>query len=446
MTEILFIAFQYPPINVAGSFRPYMFSKYLPSFDIKPIVITLDPDSQNEYKVDLNSSLLQELPKEVEIHTVQIKKQNNSTLGKIDQIYFNIGDDKYKRWGENALKKIDQIIKANNIKAIYFTAPPFRNGDLAIEVSEKYKLPLILDMRDAWSQWCIAPYASQLHYRKTIEIEKLYFNKANKIIANTNVLKNDFMAIHPEINSEKIEVIHNGFDIDTVNIPTELSPKTEDITNEIKIGYIGTFYYNPKTEKSLTTKWWTKKPYRWFQYFPIKEQWIYRSPVYFYKALHKCFQNNPSLKKKIKIILIGNLDPWLNKMITEYDLEDNFEHRGFIEHSQLKKATEDINYFLVTSAKIDNAEHYAIASKTFDYIKLQRPILAFVSDGAQKTFIKKSNSGYIFDPDNTEESSKLLNKIFNEEKTLTLNSSYLSNFTRKNGTKKLAEIILNLKK
>lgn len=440
MTEILFIAFEYPPINVAGSYRPYMFSKYLPSFNIKPIVVTVDTNSKHDYTIDQNSKHFEELPSAVEINTVPIESKKGSLFEKFNKIYLSIGDDRYKRWKKNAIKDIEKIIKTHHIKAIFFTAPPFSIGNLAVEVSKKYNLPLILDMRDAWSQWCIAPYASKIHYLLTKKREAYFFENAQVIIANTHTMKDLFIETHPKLNREKIQVIHNGFDITEEEIPKILSPNIT--SDEIKIGYIGTFYYNTGAEKSLNSSWWEKKPYRWFQYFPIVERWIYRTPFFFFKTLISYIKMNPT--QKVKFVLIGKLDSWLASMIKEHQLEEYFEYRGFIDNDRLEEATKDINYFLVTSAKVENGKHYAIASKTFDYIKFKKPILAFVCEGAQKTFIEHSNTGIIFNPDNIIECTKKLNDTFKNETNIDVNIGYLKNFTRYHSTKRLSEIITNL--
>jgi hypothetical protein len=441
MIEVLFIAFQYPPINVAGSIRPYMFSKYLPKFNIKPIILTLDTIEQDDYKVDQDNRLIQSLPSSVKIYSTPINKKNTSTLQKFKQIYLSIGDDKHKRWKKGALVQIENIIQKNNIKAVFFTAPPFSNGNLAVEVSAKYHLPLILDMRDGWSKWCIAPYASILHYKLTKLKEAYFFKHASTIITVTNVLKDIFLESHPNLNSDKIEVIPNGFDIIDNEIPSFLSA-TSSKEQEIKIGYIGSFYYNPSAEKSLNSAWWQKKPHRWFQYFPVNEKWIYRSPFFFLKTLSGLLKERPEYKSRIKFVFIGNEEPWLAEMVNNFDLGSNYENRGFVEHCKLEDATKDLNFFLATSVKVEGGEDYAIASKTFDYIKFEKPIIGFVTNGTQKVFIKKSNTGIIFDPDDTTTNVKKLNTLIEKGCSLDVNTEYLKKFTRLNSAKDLARIII----
>ena len=45
MINILFIAFEFPPLSRGGVHRPLAFLKYLPESGINPVVITLDPES-----------------------------------------------------------------------------------------------------------------------------------------------------------------------------------------------------------------------------------------------------------------------------------------------------------------------------------------------------------------------------------------------------------------
>lgn len=417
-----------------------MFTKYLPQNGIKPIVITLDPKTQTEYKIDSNNYLIESLNQDKTIYPIKIKKPKTSLFYKFKQIYLSVGDDKYKRWHKEVENNIDSILKNHNVKCIYLTAPPFSNGKLAVSLSKKYNLPLILDMRDGWSKWCIAPYASFIHYLATKQTERYYFESATKVVTVTNSLKKVFIETHPNIPRNKFEVIPNGFDLKNDEIPSHLSSMVSN-SDFIKIGYIGTFYYNPKSEKSLTSSWWQKKPHRWFQYFPVNEKWIYRSPYFFLKSLSALLMKKPELKSKVKFVFIGNAEDWLIKMINDLGLTENFENRGFIQHSELEKNTSDLNYFLSTSVKVEDGEDYALASKTFDYIKFAKPILGFVTNGAQKEFLEKSNTGIILNPDEIEKNALQLEKIFNSETELNVNIDYLNQFSRAFTTNQLSNLI-----
>ena len=40
MMNVLFLVYEFPPLNSGGSHRPFRFSKYLQQFGINPVIIT----------------------------------------------------------------------------------------------------------------------------------------------------------------------------------------------------------------------------------------------------------------------------------------------------------------------------------------------------------------------------------------------------------------------
>ena len=45
MTNILYIAYQFPPLNIGGSARPARFVKHLRKYGVNSTVVTLDPQN-----------------------------------------------------------------------------------------------------------------------------------------------------------------------------------------------------------------------------------------------------------------------------------------------------------------------------------------------------------------------------------------------------------------
>ena len=54
---------------------------------------------------------------------------------------------------------------------------------------------------------------------------------------------------------------------------------------------------------------------------------------------------------------------------------------------------------LGTSHKVIDGKVYCIAGKTYEYIYMQKPVLAFVKEGAQKQIFEESGLGIICDSD-----------------------------------------------
>ena len=116
MTDVFFIAYEFPPLNRGGVFRSLKFVKYFNDFNIKPILFTLNPknykDVYNEHKTD--NKLINEL-KSVDKEIIYVKSDNivNIKKNKIKSFfyfYFNVLGVIHKNWEkyffEEAEKKL----------------------------------------------------------------------------------------------------------------------------------------------------------------------------------------------------------------------------------------------------------------------------------------------------------------------------------------------------
>ena len=97
MITIFFIAFEFPPSNNGGVFRPLGFAKYLPEFGIKPVIFTLHPDSIPIFfqKNITDHTLAKDIPAETEVVYIPINKiQKKSKLKE----FFEIRDRNTDSW------------------------------------------------------------------------------------------------------------------------------------------------------------------------------------------------------------------------------------------------------------------------------------------------------------------------------------------------------------
>lgn len=444
MTEIFFIAYQFPPLNVGGVFRPLKFVKYFNDFGIKPIVFTLSPDDFS--KIYDNKKPDYKLLKDIEnvdkeiihIKTDELLAKRKSKFRSFTQIYFNLTKGtEHKKWKKHFFEATKKALKKYSPKAIVVTAPPFGIIELAVKLSKKTGIPLIIDMRDSLSMWISQPYGSYFHYKLTLKKEKRWFKHAKKVIAVTQQMVNDWKSVHKNILDSKFAVISNGFDKEIDFSEIQINP----IKDKFVIGYVGSFYYNPNSRDLMFKSWHQKNLHRKLQYTPRKEDWLYRSPYFLFKTLHLLFNNYPELKKKVIIKFAGSKPDWLEEMINEFDLNESVIHAGFLSFDEVEEFQQNCSVLLSTSVKVIAGEDYCIAGKTFDYIAISKPILGFVTKGAQKDFIEYSGTGIICNPDNIESSANNLKSVFDNGITLTPNKKFIEKHHRRYLTKKLSKII-----
>ncbi len=449
MKNVLFFAYEFPPVQTTGSIRPAKFVKYLRDFGYNPIVITTDIESgiRTFKTAKIDYSLLEEIPKDIVIIRIPTSNFDSIYKSKFKSFvhhYFSVSDHIKNYWGKNVTKQIDSIIKQYQPVLMYATAPPFGVASIAANVSKKYNIPLVMDMRDHWALWGTSAYISWFHYYFTHKEEKRVFNIASSIVSVTSQVINDFITYHPEINKTKFNVIPNGFEQSEIDFNNPVVSNNNK--EKIIIGYMGEFYYNPESHDTIFKKWYKKPPHRMFQFIPRKEDYKYRSPYYFFRTLKEIFNINSQLKKRIVFHYIGTEKVWLNKMITEFDLNDNFVFHGKVNYEKSKELAENFDYCLSTSLKIENGEDYALASKTFDYLTLGKPILGFVCNGSQKYFLEKCGIAFVFDPDDIKKSCEELEKILTINHELLYDVNYLKEFDRKINTQKLSMIFNKIKK
>jgi hypothetical protein len=442
LKDILYIAFQFPPLNVGGSARPGKFVKYLRGYGINPVVVTLDPkDYLKVYpNPKLDSNILTSDDHCFDLMTVPcqnlLEKSKNKYRSFIE-IFFSLHGSREKKYWEVAYHQlVDAFIVKNKVSAILVTAPPFGMLSLARETSEKHDLPLIVDMRDPWTLWNDKPYSNYLNYFRRKQEEFRVLDRASKIIATSTVTINDLQVLHPRINSKKFEYIPNGFENEITLSNITVHPK-----KKIIIGYVGSFYYTPESRDLIFRKWWRKRGHQKLQFVPRKEDWLYRSPYFVFKTVSELILKFPEYKEKIELRFAGKEEDWFKPMVNKFGLNSIVKHLGWISQDESLKFQKSCDFLLMTSAKVIGGRDYSVAGKTFEYFRMQKPILAFVTDGAQKDLLNESGLAHFVDVESIENGISQLITILTESITLRPNQTFIDSFKISTLTEKLVKSI-----
>ena len=168
--KILIISYYWPPAGGPGVQRWLKFVKYLPEFNISPVLFV--PKNAN-YPINDNS-LKSEVSNDLEIIKLPIfelsnffprlkslnsirsgnisKNKNQSILQKI--IFFIRGNlfipDMKIFWKRNSVNFLENYILENNIETIVTTGPPHSLHLIGLELKKKLNIKWISDFRDPW--------------------------------------------------------------------------------------------------------------------------------------------------------------------------------------------------------------------------------------------------------------------------------------------------------
>jgi len=435
---ILFLVVEFPPVNTTGNFRSLKFVKYLSMHGVNPVVVTLKPEhTAAMFRAPINNELLMEIPDGTPVYRLDCNLELFKPRGRFRAFlshYSSFVDRIGEHWEPFLLDALGPIIKKHNPVAIYTSLPPFSMGPLAARVSKLYKLPLVLDMRDLWAYWGSDPHQSYFHFIVKKYIERNAFQSAAKIIGVTPKLTDIFSAAHPRVDKSKFVTIPNGFDSEVAIDTFETSERAKFV-----IGYTGSFYYSPTSHISSNTPWWQRKGTTMLHYSPVKEDWLYRTPYFFLRALAEVFSKYPGLRERIEFHFVGKETAWLGQMVDRFGLGSNYVAHGLKNRNETRAIQQGFDAFLCTSEKVLGGDHYCLPSKLFDYIDAGKPLLGFLTPGIQKQFITRSGLGICCDPDNVAEGVEALEAII-RKRTFIVNTAYLEGFKRINLARQLADV------
>jgi len=445
--KILLIAFEFPPLASAGVQRSLKFAKYLAEFGIHPVVVTTDLDgfkqAISEYPID--ESLLADLPASLEIERIPFIRRKTLQTGRFHEwrrIFFSLVEDLAEQWSPEFNNAMEALVEKHQPRAIYVSLPPFCMAHLGCALAKRYNLPLILDFRDAWSQWRISPYGSWFHYWLTRRVEGQFLRLANKLVCTSNQTREDFLRVHPKIPSGKISVIPNGYDqpIDDWTLGYN------GVGPTFVIGYVGAFYYHPSSRDAMMRPWWNKRLNRMIQYSPRREDWLYRSPLFFFKAVARLLKNSPELRQRLKIRFAGTKPSWIDAQVSQFGLNDIVEFVGRLDHPSVLRFQQECDALLVTSSKVVGGKDYSIAGKTYEYFTMRKPILGFVAPGSQKELLENSGMALVCDPDNSVSSSEQLLALITGQCVFKPNVVFLQQLHRRELTHRLGDLIKSVVK
>ncbi|MDT0621364.1 glycosyltransferase [Croceitalea vernalis] len=423
MKKVLIVCYYWPPAGGPGVQRWLKFVKYLPEFDIEPIVFV--PKNANYPIID--DSLLKEIPKNIRVIKQNIfepyglaaifskKKTNRISSGiipkhekqsVIERLFLWIRGnffipDARKYWVKPSVKTLSKLIKEENIQTVVTTGPPHSVQLIGLKLKSKFNLNWVADFRDPWTsigyhkKLKLTEYSQQKHKI----LEKQVLNFADKVLVTSKATKQEF----EHITSKPIEVITNGYD--GLKIETTLD-------KSFTISHIG----------SLLTD---------------------RNPVLLWEVLKELCDSHQAFKKVLQIQLIGVIGDGVKESLAQYGLCDVVFDRGYVSHSEVLTLQAKSQVLLLL--EIDAAETQGIIpGKLFEYLNARRPILALGPINWEAgAMVEETKSGASFTPKDKLGLKNVLLKWFNayQKGELILNSEGIENYSRRELTRKLAKSI-----
>jgi hypothetical protein len=422
--KVLIITYYWPPAGGPGVQRWLKFVKYLPDFNIEPIVYI--PENPNYPLVD--DSLQKEVSESITILKHPIKepyklaslfsKQKAKTISKgiisenkkqsfLEKIMLFIRGnffipDARIGWVKPSVAFLSEYISKEKIETIITTGPPHSLHLIGMQLKEKLGVKWLADFRDPWTT---IGYHKQLKLTKAAQkkhktLEKAVLNKADQIIVTSSVTNTEFSII----TNKPIAVINNGYDRESVEqVPLD---------SKFSIAHIG----------SLLSK---------------------RNPELLWKVLSDLIQENQDFSKDFQLNLVGAVSEDVLKSIQNNNLNDYLKTVDYVSHKEAIQFQRKSQVLLLI--EIDSeVTKCIIPGKLFEYMVSNRPIIGTGPKGSDvETILNETNTGnYFYYNDYENLKLTILNhyKKF-QDKTLQSYPIGLQKYSRKSLTKQLADLI-----
>ncbi|WP_409025100.1 glycosyltransferase family 4 protein [Flavobacterium sp.] len=425
MKKVLIITYYWPPAGGPGVQRWLKFVKYLPDFDITPIVYI----PENPTYPIIDNGLLDEIPENCTILKQKIiepyglasffsmknskgissgiipNQKKQSFLQKI--LLWVRGNvfipDARILWVKPSVNYLSKYIQENNIDIIVTTGPPHSLHLIGLRLKRQSNIKWMADFRDPWTtigyhkSLKLSSFAENKHKK----LERQVLNTADVIIVTSPTTKVEFQTI----TNKPIEIITNGYDVESIGKIT--------LDAKFTLAHIGSFLSD-------------------------------RNPRILWEVLKELNLEITDFASHFELKLIGKVSQEVLDSISDFDLNKYVNNLGYLSHNEAIEHQRKSQVLLLIEIDSEVTKSI-IPGKLFEYMVSERPIVAIGPKGSDfESILTETNTGIFC---NYDEKEKLKAKILDFyalylDKKLKVNAIGLEKYSRKSLTQKLSEIVL----
>ena len=436
MKRVLIISYYWPPTGGSGVQRWVKFAKYLPSEGWQPVIYT--PENPEQLATD--ASLEAEIPAEAEIiktHIIEpyelykkflrksghskeavevnpVNAQNKSFLQKVAMwVRGNLFlPDPRCLWIRPSVSYLKKYMKEHPVDLIVSTGPPQSMHIIGMKLARQTGLPWIADFRDPWTRIF---YFKHLSMTRTTErwhkkMEKKVLDAASAVVAVSPLVQQEFQ----EMTQTPVELITNGFDeCDFAGAACTEAAGGKD--KDFIITHTGLF----AADGNPSVLWETLRD--------------------------KCMKD-PVFKDRLKIKLIGKTDRQITESIEAAGLGENLTDMGYQPHDKAVEEQRRASLLILPLRK--EPEYKAVLpGKLYEYLASWRPVLGIGQpDGAMSMILNTTKTGVVFNWEDKASVSRFIDLCWKNhlEGRLVVDDADISQFTRRNLTRRMAELFERL--
>lgn len=379
MRKVLVITYYWPPAGGGGVQRWLKFAKYLPEFGWQPVVYA--PEGADYPIVD--ETLEAEVPSGIQVVRRPILEprrlyglvagNRRRSSEEADEVFHR--DASERTWKQNAavwlrgnllipdarvtwvkpsIRFLVDYLSDHPVDAIVTTGPPHSMHLIGRGLKQRTGIPWVADFRDPWTE---IEFFDDMRLTKRSEAQHRTLEQAVLEEANAVVTVSPTWGGRFESKARRVEVITNGFDEDDFAGPVEVDH------TQFRITHVGSLSMD-------------------------------RNPEVLWQALRSLADERPEFRNRLKIELIGRVDPGVLQSAEDHGLGANLDTPGYVAHADSIAAMQRSAVLLLLINRNAANAPGRIPGKLFEYLAAGRPILLIgPTDGDAATILRKTGAG-----------------------------------------------------
>lgn len=379
MRHVLFVSFHYPPESgSSGVLRSLKYTRYLVDLGWRATVLC---PALSAYET-IDDDLVRQVPGRVRV--VRTPYRNSRRHFSIRGHYPALLalPDVWIGWLPWAVAAGLRVSRQDPFEVIYSTSPPATAHLVGRTLAKRLKKPHVVDFRDPWFEDPPEPGApAGTLFRRTDEwLERGVVEKSVHVVTTTEALRDSLAERYRTVPPRRFTVIPNGYDeADFVPLP-DPTPSSD----RLRIVHAGSI--NP----------------------------AFRDPVPLFKAIRAAADERRLDPARLAIRFLGG-GPYaqssgLAAAVAEAGLRGSVEFVPRVPYAQALAELARADVLLLLQASEDTRG--LVPAKLYEYLRMQRPVLALVLTGEVTRLLAKTGGGVAVDPADGDRLSAVLASLF----------------------------------
>jgi len=281
-------------------------------------------------------------------------------------------------WGDEVMAAVASVFDQRVHRAVVTSGPPFMMHDVGRRLSLRYRIPLVMDMRDPWSHVERLPEAigTPAWVKLAEHYERMAVERATLIVVNTDVARAQMAATYP-LRSRDIVTVTNGGD-------DELLPVVENRTRFV-IAHAGTVYLD-------------------------------RDPRALFEAAASVIREHSLTPDDLTLEFIGELEA-----VGGFPIQEVARAEGIQDYVRVgpPRSHRDALEFMASATMLvtmSGSNMAAIPAKTFECVRFPAWVLAISAPGSATELLLEGTGGDVAAPGDAAAMAEIISRRYQEHR------------------------------